>query len=285
VSAPEPAREGMAGGEGPLRRVGRAVLDGTRILAGREPPESRYARLRARAVRRACRRAWKRRGDWLRPGAERAGAPPLDERVVELPWVYARLAAGPAGGLLDVGSTLNSAFHIRLLGSRFAALTFLNPYRDDGYRSAAPRVAYLVRDARAPGLPPGSVARITCISTLEHIGCDNTLYGGPAREAGGVAAGRARADAMRALRALLAPGGSLLLTVPYGLLEDRGWFVQLDRRSLDEAVAAFSPAGLEAAYFLFEAGWRAAGEAECASARYGERTPGASAVACLELRA
>jgi len=272
---------GGAAGAGALRRLGRAALDRLRILTGREPPDSRYARLHARAVRRSCARALRGRRDWLLAVAGPDDCPAFDERVVELPWVYGHL--GRAGRLLDVGSTLNAAPHIRLLRSRFEEVTFLNPYRDDGFRSPAAGVAYVTRDARDPGLAPGSFERITCISTLEHVGCDNTRYGGPARTGEAQDLARARADALRALRRLLAPGGTLLLTVPYGRLEDHGWFIQLDAGALAEAVAAFAPAVAETAFFRFEGGWQPASAAQCGDARYGDRTRGASAVACAAL--
>jgi len=285
---PRAALSGDAG-RGSLRGVsalvawGRAALDRVRIVVGREPPDTQYARLHGRAVRKACRRA--ARGDslWLRAVPAWRGVPGLDERVVELPWVYERLARG--GRLLDVGSTLNSEWHIEHLCARFTEITFLNPYRDDGYRSSVAGVSYVERDAREPDLPERAFARITCISTLEHIGCDNTLYGGPTRTEPGLEGPRqARAAAMRALRPLVAPGGALLLTVPYGHLEDHGWFVQLDAHELEDAISAFAPAAMEAAYFLFDRGWRAARPADCADARYGERTRGSSAAACVALR-
>ncbi len=266
-----------------LRSWGRAVLDRLRIATGRETADARYARLHARTVRRVCGYAARGRTDWLRAIPVWRDVPGLDERVVELPWAYERLAG--RGCMLDVGSTLNTPFHIEWLRSRFAAITFLNPYRDDGYRSGASGVSYVTRDARHPGLPPSSFERITCISVLEHVGSDNTLYGAPPQPPASPAETRAaRAAVMRALRPLVAPGGSLLVTVPYGRYEDHGWFVQLDAHELDDAVATFAPSSLETAYFLHETGWRAGRADECAGLRYGERTRGASAVACLELR-
>lgn len=275
---------GGASGESALGAFARAILDRLRIAVGAEPPEARYARLHGRAVRNGCRLALRGEADWLRAVAVR-GVPGLDERVVELPWVYGKLAKRREGRLLDVGSTLNTPFHIEQLHGRFPEITFLNPYPDDGYRSAMGGVSYVSRDARDPGLPAASFGQVTCISTLEHVGCDNTLYGGPPqRPASATETSEARAAAMRALRTLVAPGGSLLITVPYGRYEDHGWFVQLDAAKLDEAVGAFAPDTWEVVYFLYDARWRPARADECAGARYGDGTRGARAVACVELR-
>ncbi len=284
MSAPAPGcTVGGVSDDGVLASLWRAAAERLRIVLGREPPDSWYARVHAKVVRDACRLAWRGRTDWLRAVRARRETPGLDERVVELPWVYARLTGG--GRLLDVGSTLNSAFHIELLRARFAALTYLNPYRDDGYRSPVREVSYLTRDARDPGLAPGSFGQVTCISTLEHVGCDNSRYGAAARARPSAEETRAaRQAAMRALRPLVAPGGAMLMTVPYGRYEDHGWFVQLDAAALEEAVAGFAPRDAESCYFLFDTGWRPARSEECVGVGYGERTRGASAVACVWLR-
>lgn len=267
-----------------LRSLGRAALDRLLIVSGREPPDARYARRHARAVRKVCDCALRGRADWLRAMGPWRDVPGPDERVVELPWAYQRLGGG--GRLLDVGSTLNAPYHIERLRPRFEAITFLNAYRDDGYRSRVPGVSYVTRDARDPGLPPALFARVTCLSVLEHVGCDNTVYGAPPQPPASAGETRAaRAAVMRALRPLVAQGGSLLVTVPFGRYEDRGWFVQLDAAELDDLVAAFGPARLDAAYYLHDTAWRPARAEECAGLRYGERTRGASAAACLELRA
>ena len=239
--------------------------------------ETAYTLGRERLVRDASRAALA--GErWLGPSFG-AG---FDERVVEYPWVYATL--GQVRQLLDVGSALNHAEHIARLASRGIRVVFLNPYPDEGFRSAEPPVRYLRADVRSPSLQAGAFAAVTCISTLEHLGCDNTRYGGPARESHDEPA-RAREAAMRRVRDLLAPGGRLLFTVPFGRREDHGWFVQLDAALLDEAIAAFAPSAARATYFRHADGWREVGPSDCALDRYGATTCGATAVACVELSA
>lgn len=268
-----------------LARMARAWID-ERIRA-RSPElraEIRYGESREAAIARALDAALGGRADWLRtlgPGFARG----LDERVVEYPWAFRRIA--PLR-LLDVGSTLNGPTNItrlREIGVREVA--FLNPYRDDGYMSAADGVSYIRSDVRDNWLAPGGFVQVTCLSVLEHIGCDNTRYGGPAVAAAPPADAReqARADAMRAMRALLAPGGRLLLTVPFGRAEDHGWFEQLDARAVESAIDAFGPTTLQRSFYVHDDGWRESDPAACASLGYGERTRGASAIACIELGA
>ncbi len=259
-----------------LRRLLAGLRDTARLLSPTVRAERAYTFARRRLVRDAVASARSGSGDWLSPQPFGAG---LDERVVEVPWAFERLGAGAV--LLDVGSALN---HDELLAGvldRYHEVVFVNPYADDGYRSASSRVRYVRGDAR--DLPiTGRVPLITCLSTLEHVGCDNRRYGGPASVAGSDRRA-ARAAAMASFRGALQPRGRLLLTVPFGRFADLGWFEQLDAAALEHAVAAFAATSVLATYFLHDGGWRRAGPAECADARYGSVTPGATAVACLEL--
>lgn len=261
-----------------LYRLARGVRDTLRLLSPAVRAERDYTRRRDRTI--AAELAAAEAGGRGWPGGRSWGAA-LDERVVELPWVLARLGGGER--LLDVGSTLNTPSLIRRALQRYRRLVFLNPYPDDGYRASAAGVSYVTRDVRAHGQEARSFEVVTCVSTLEHIGCDNTRYGAPpGREADPAAA---RLVAMRAMRELCAAGGRLLLTVPVGRLEDRGWLVQLDAAALEAAVAAFGPVAAEISYFLHDGAWRAATASECAESSYGVATRGAGAVACVELRA
>jgi SAM-dependent methyltransferase len=132
-------------------------------------------------------------------------------------------------------------------------------------------------DLRALPFADGAFDLAHCISTIEHVGWDNTVYGSAAeRDDSGME------RALRELRRVLAPGGRLLITVPTGLAEHHGWFVQ---QPASAWLALFARAGLRAreheVYELGRGGWGSVtGEPPV---RYGERGPAASAVLCAEL--
>jgi hypothetical protein len=258
-----------------LRRLVAGLRDTVRLLSPAVRAERAYTFARRRLVRDAVASARSGSGDWLSPQPFGAG---LDERVVEVPWAFERLGAGTV--LIDVGSTLNQPELLTGVLESYQEVVFVNRYRDDGSRSASPRVRYVRGDARE--LPLTRVPLITCLSTLEHVGCDNRRYGGAASVAGSDRRA-ARAAAMASFRGALQPRGRLLLTVPFGRFANLGWFEQLDAAALEHAVAAFGAASVLTTYFLHDGGWRRAGPAECAGSRYGSVTPGATAVACLEL--
>ena len=207
----------------------------------------------------------------LAHGPQRAlTAPSGDERAIEIPWALGR--ARGAKRVLDAGSAFaEPANHAALvaLGSDELVAVDLAPVKVPGLRA-------VVADLRDLPFEDGSFDVALCISTIEHVGFDNTVYGVDAeRDEGGIA------TALGELRRVLAPAGRLVVTVPTGAHEEHGWFVQLEP---DEWRARFTAAGFdtteEETYALGPEGWASA--EDVAGARYGKQ--GAGAVLCAELR-
>ena len=131
-----------------------------------------------------------------------------------------------------------------------------------------------VGDLRALPFGKRSFDAVLCVSTLEHVGSDNEVYGVPPGE-GGIP------EALNEIRRVLAPQGYALVTVPCGEEQDHGWFVQHDREGWNRLFAAADLyIGDQELYVLGPDGWRA-GEDD--DAPYGVHGPGASAVLCTEL--
>ena len=200
-------------------------------------------------------------------------APPeTDERLVEVPWVLARLRSGR---ILDVGYAFAEPAYI-------AALIDAAPGELVGVdlaESAVPGFETVVADARELPFLDSSFDQILVVSTLEHIGADNELYG-----LAGEPDGSGRTTALRELRRVLRPRGSLLVTVPLGEPGDYGWFRQEDVRGWTRlfTAAGYFVEELEA-YELGPDGWRSAPTFDATGVVYGLRGPAASAVLCAEL--
>ena len=197
-----------------------------------------------------------------------------DERVIEIPWVLSRLRT--RGRVLEVGYAFAEAAYLAALLRADVDLV--------GVDLAAREVEGMETvqaDVRALPFPDRSFEQVLLVSTLEHVGADNRVYGieGEPEQDDGT-----REAALRELARVVARDGSLLVTVPLGEPGDHGWFRQDDERGW---TSLFARAGcfveeLES-YELGPEGWRAAPSFDAAGVRYGERGPAASAVLCADL--
>jgi SAM-dependent methyltransferase len=200
------------------------------------------------------------------------GPPATDERVIEIPWVLSRLRSGR---VLEVGyANAEPAYLAALVEAAPGELVGA-----DLAEAEVPGMKTVRADARDLPFPDDHFDQVLLVSTLEHIGADNELYGlvGELDEGG-------RRAALRELRRVLRRGGSLLVTVPLGEPGDHGWFRQDDLRGWTRL---FARAGLfveeQEAYELGEEGWEAAPTFAPHGVLYGARGPAASAVLCADL--
>jgi SAM-dependent methyltransferase len=209
----------------------------------------------------------------------------LNERVVEYPWLFAQ---DLSGSVLDAGSALNHGPLLDRLLPRIDRLhvVTLAPER----RSFPDRgVSYLYEDIRSLPYRDRVFDHVVCLSTLEHVGMDNSGYAGGAGKAADpqAEAGRAVDELLRVLR----PGGTLFVSVPYGRPDDHGWFRVFAREDVD-ALRARSET-TEVAVFGYTAdAWSRADLDRAAESVYRDRSAepapadlaaNARAVACIAL--
>lgn len=191
----------------------------------------------------------------------------FDERAVEYPWLFSRRLAGR---VLDAGSVLNHRHLFERLLPTIDDLTIVTLAPEpSAFFSLG--VSYLYEDLRRLPFRDGWFDEVVCLSTLEHVGMDNTTYGSsdPSAE-------DPRAEAALALRELLRvvrPGGRVHLSVPFGRREEHGWLRQLDREDFDAMLAAAGAARSEEDLFIrTRRGWRRGREWRAARAAYNPRT-------------
>ncbi|MGH3131656.1 MAG: class I SAM-dependent methyltransferase [Gaiellaceae bacterium] len=157
---------------------------------------------------------------WARTENERPrelrGPPACDERVIEIPWTLSRYRGEPR--VLDLGYAHAEPAYL-------AALTAAVPDEVTGVdlvEADVPGIRPVVADLRSLPFDEESFDVAFCISTLEHVGYDNTRYG----VKGGRVEGGMEAALAELLR-VLGDSGRLLLTVPCGPEQDFGWYVRL----------------------------------------------------------
>jgi O-antigen chain-terminating methyltransferase len=157
------------------------------------------------------------------------------EREVEIPWCLARI--GDAKRVLDVGCAesdyLDKLSHLELYG-----VDVRNPVLK------LPRnFTFLKCDITRNPFTSGFFDLVICISTLEHIGL--RAYGQKDFPDGDLSTLNAMMDSLRS-------GGRLLLSVPYGRLENHGWLRVYDEGSW--AKLKDNKTILEEAFFKYDNG-------------------------------
>lgn len=192
----------------------------------------------------------------------------VDERPIEIPWVLSRYAGEPR--VLDIGYAYAEPIYLAGL----AEIGAEDLVGVDLVTAIVPGIRSVQADLRDLPFENDSFDVAFAISTLEHVGRDNTQYGLAAEQGDTLDA---------ALRELRRVTKRLLVTVPTG---ERQLLPEQSVYEPSEWIDRFTRAGFlvfeDELYELTPDGWRSVPELTPGT-RYGERGPGASAVLCAEL--
>lgn len=216
----------------------------------------------------------------------------LDERIVEYPWFFSRLRDEEIA-ILDAGSILN---HRHVLGSptlenrRLHIMTLSY----EQYLAMKPFPSYVFGDLRNTCFKDEYFDAVCCLSTIEHIGMDNTmLYSAdPSKQESNQTA---YLDAVVELKRVLKKSGTLYLSFPFGQRENFGWFQIFDSAMANAIIETFNPSYVERTFFKYENNqWDVSSEVDCQDADYfdfhtsktptHDRLAASRSVLCLELR-
>jgi SAM-dependent methyltransferase len=190
----------------------------------------------------------------------------LDERVVEYPWLLSRLSSDKIN-LLDVGSTLNYPSiieHRALLNKKIFLLT-LAPEANCFWKKG---ISYIFSDARNLPFKDNLFDAIASISTLEHIGMDNTLiYTSDKRYK--ESCKFAFVETVKELHRVLKDGGRCFVTVPFGQYQYDEFQQQFDSEMVGLIESSFNPSSFTETYFQYKSGgWNVSTKEECINCKY-----------------
>jgi SAM-dependent methyltransferase len=215
----------------------------------------------------------------------------FDERVVEFPWL---LAQRPHGVVLDAGSTLNHVHVLDAVQPQIDDLTIVT-LAPEPHAFPERGISYLYADLRALPLADSTFDATVSLSTLEHVGMDNSLYADGA-ERRAEDPDQALEQALHQIKRVTSSDGRLLISVPYGQPEDLGWLRQFDAAGIERLIELSGAHSSEVTIFNHTvAGWQHSSLEEAAGASYhmvdrdrpaaaADGAVAARAVACLELR-
>jgi SAM-dependent methyltransferase len=215
----------------------------------------------------------------------------IDERIIEYPWLLSRIPPG-AGKLLDAGSVLN---HELLLGQEVLAekSIVISTLAPEGTCFWKRGISYVYEDLRATCFRDDHFDFVVSLSTIEHVGLDNTLLYTKdlSKKERNPESYR---DAIREFRRILKPRGRLYLSFPYGRYRNHGWFQVFDENMLNRVIHTFSPTSMTERHFRYESdGWHVSSREEskggtCFDIRQGKTyapdyAAFSRAVVCLEM--
>ena len=214
------------------------------------------------------------------------------ERVIEIPWAVSRCYS--AERLLEVGFARGEKHWVRTLVGlpvrELYGIDLLPPvqYR---YPSLMRKLYAIQGDILNPPYRKDSFDCILCISTMEHFGMKphevRNPYGAPPWHEDRTWFDNHQADlrAMDLFYHLTAPGGRLLLTLPYGRLAHYGSHIQYDADRIDRLIncSGYRPLSIE--YYRYRHGGYCKVDAVgLADTLYQQdAAPGATGLICLEL--
>lgn len=191
----------------------------------------------------------------------------IDERIVELPWVLAKLSLGK-GNLLDAGSSLN---HKSIVNHPIikAYELYVYTYFPESENFVSNRISYVFGDLRKLPFKDTFFDQIACISTLEHIDMDNSIYGYDINFNKDI--GNKSFEYLIVIKEFLRTlkkNGVLLITVPFGKFENHGFFQQFDTEMIDQIRNILVNHGVfNTFYFKYlPEGWERSTKEKCASA-------------------
>lgn len=202
----------------------------------------------------------------------------VSERAVEVPFVVSQYQG--EARVLEIGFANAETRYVEALAAlEVPLLVGLDLVPGEPKREQV--FTRVVADARHDVFRAGAFDLVLLISTVEHVGRDNSGYG-----IGGHGGGSEHPDrqAIATIARWLSPGGRLLVSVPFGRYEDHGWLVNYDAAHLDALVAASGLDLASAQYYEQRGGWVPCDRHEVRHRGYGTLgTPYAGAVALLEL--
>jgi SAM-dependent methyltransferase len=190
----------------------------------------------------------------------------LDARIVEIPWVFAQLNIQHES-LLDAGSSLNNevAISAPVLANKKITIVTLAPESICFWRKG---ISYIFGDLRDLDFKDNAFDLIVCISTIEHIGMDNSMY----TKAGNLNDRVNSNDflvAIKELKRILKTGGALFCTFPFGKYENHGWFQQFDSQLTDTLIKCFNPVKHTETIFKYDPeGWIISNREDCSDCQF-----------------
>ena len=186
----------------------------------------------------------------------------FDERIVEIPWIVEELKKSK-GNLLDVGSTINCEYIIDEL-SNLKNIFISTLYPEKIYFNNK-SINYLYEDICDNSLKNKFFDNISCISTLEHIGFDNSQYNYTKTSKKFSKINELMyLKALKEIKKLLKSSGKFFITIPFGKKKIYKNLQQFGHSELKKIFLIFKEYERKVIYYKFDKRkWKSCDENDC----------------------
>jgi SAM-dependent methyltransferase len=189
----------------------------------------------------------------------------LDERIIEYPWFFSQLkdSAPIATRYLDAGPVMNHSFVVERARKLANEVHFSTLSHEENCFYELD-ISYLFSNLMHLPIKDNFYDIISCISTLEHIGCNNTCYGNQNNSSSQNNKNYDFLDVAKELFRVLKPEGSLYVSVPFGQYMHLGMIQQFDEEMLDRLVGVFGKEKTKLFFFKYSSnGWQISDRSSC----------------------
>lgn len=185
----------------------------------------------------------------------------IDERIVEYPWFFSKLTEKKIR-LLDAGSVLNFK---QIINSPklHNKIIYIATLANEGKAETNQSVSYLYEDLRNMCIKNNFFDTICCLSTIEHIGMNNTLFYTSDKS-------KNENDKYSYLKAIeeysrvLKKNGTVYLSMPFGKYKNHKWFQVFDSKMVEKIIEVFNPSKVRKYFFKYENDqWNFSDERRC----------------------
>ena len=196
------------------------------------------------------------------------------ERCIEIPWALLKYSNEQT--VLDIGSANAEERYIKSLLS----LKIPNLHGLDISKNEIEGIISHVGDIRNTDFQDNFFDFVFCISTIEHIGLDNSIYKANFTED----FDNGDLDAIKEIYRITKNKGKVVLTVPFGKFFNYGWFIHYDENRLNKLLCSTLFKIVDIDFFKYDEGWHKCDKSELTNILYKDNNAIAAAgLVCLLL--
>ena len=175
----------------------------------------------------------------------------IDERIVEIPWIIDLLDSIKNQRILDAGCTLNFNYLIKKIIKNNNKLTFVNLFKEKNFLNSS-LVNYQIQDISNMKFDNDYFDVVTCLSVIEHVGFDNSMYNYGKNKYKGKIDKTLYKKALLELKRVLKQNKWLFLTFPFGKKMTFNNYQQFDANDLEKILEIFNPKEYKVNFYKFE---------------------------------